>query len=187
MPLQKICNQCKQGKPVANFYANKRMKDGLNTFCIVCHKADNVARKAVNRAKPDFKALEAVCKKEYRERTVEQRAVYMLDWRGNNTKHVAQYGKKYRNLNKARYAFLCQKRKIDLLQRTPKWLTQDDFWVMREAYELAALRTKMFGFSWHVDHDIPLRGKRVSGLHTPNNLRVVPATVNQAKTNKFEV
>jgi hypothetical protein len=82
---------------------------------------------------------------------------------------------------------LCQKRKIDQQSRTPKWLSKDDFWMIQQAYEMAELRTKMFGFSWHVDHIIPLRGKKVSGLHTPTNLQVIPASVNASKNNKFEV
>jgi hypothetical protein len=49
------------------------------------------------------------------------------------------------------------------------------------------LRTKMTGIEWHVDHIIPLQGKNVSGLHTPYNLQVIPASWNTAKGNKFEV
>lgn len=71
------------------------------------------------------------------------------------------------------------------INRTPKWLTDSDIWMMQEAYDLAALRTKMFGFSWHVDHIIPLQGKTVSGLHVPTNLQVIPAVVNLAKANIF--
>jgi hypothetical protein len=59
--------------------------------------------------------------------------------------------------------------------------------VIAQAYELAALRTKMFGFQWEVDHAIPLQGKKVSGLHVPTNLQVIPATMNRQKNNRYEV
>ena len=71
--------------------------------------------------------------------------------------------------------------------RTPVWLTQDDHWMIEQAYELAAVRTKMFGFAWHVDHIVPLQGKLVSGLHAPNNLRVIPGAENIRKSNHFQV
>jgi hypothetical protein len=71
-------------------------------------------------------------------------------------------------------------------QATPKWLTADDHWMISEAYDLAQLRTKMFGVLWEVDHIVPLRGKMVSGLHAPWNLQVVPAHLNRRKSNKFE-
>lgn len=186
MPL-KICNKCQQAKEISLFYANKRMKDKLNTFCIECHKADNVARKHKNRANQEFKAKELVYKKEYRERTIAERAAYMAEWREINREWVLRYSKEYRDTNKARYNFLCQKRKIDLIKRTPMWLTEDDCWLMSEAYELAALRTAATGVKHHVDHIIPLRGKIVSGLHVPQNLQVIPWIDNQRKTNKFEV
>lgn len=77
------------------------------------------------------------------------------------------------------------KRRIAKMQRTPAWLTEDDFWLIEQAYELAALRTKLFGFSWHVDHILPLQGKLVSGLHVPENLQVIPGVLNVAKANKY--
>lgn len=72
-------------------------------------------------------------------------------------------------------------------KRCPAWLTPDDLWMMQQAYELAALRTKLFGFQWHVDHEIPLQGKLVSGLHVPQNLRVIPGFENVRKANRYEV
>jgi hypothetical protein len=35
-------------------------------------------------------------------------------------------------------------------------LTEDDYWMIEQAYELATLRTKMFGFKWEVDHILPV-------------------------------
>ncbi len=186
MPL-KICNKCCKEKDTSLFYANKRMKDGVNTFCIECHKADNIARKIKNRANSDLKAKELAWKKEYRDRTQQQRAAYMLEWREKNKEHVASYSKSYREQNKERFAYLCQKRKIALMRRTPKWLTEDDYWVISEAYALAMLRTVATGVKHHVDHILPLRGKNVSGLHVPQNLQVIPWLDNQRKTNKYEV
>ena len=79
------------------------------------------------------------------------------------------------------------KRKKYIRLRTPNWLTKNDHWIMEQAYDLALLRTKMFGFKWVVDHVIPLNGKNVSGLHTPYNLQVIPEIENLNKSNRFEV
>lgn len=78
-----------------------------------------------------------------------------------------------------------RKRQTAKQQRTPRWLTPDDLWMIEQAYELASLRTRMTGIKWHVDHVIPLQGKSVSGLHTPTNLRVVTAKENMAKGNRY--
>ena len=82
-------------------------------------------------------------------------------------------------------AALSSRARAAQLKRTPKWLTPDDFWMMDEIYALAQQRTNLTGVEWHVDHIIPLRGRKVSGLHTPHNLRVVPALLNLQKGNRY--
>jgi hypothetical protein len=77
------------------------------------------------------------------------------------------------------------RRRAAKIHRTPAWLTDDDVWMMREAYLLAAMRTHMFGFAWHVDHVLPLQGREVSGLHVPCNLQVIPWIDNVRKANKL--
>ena len=52
-------------------------------------------------------------------------------------------------------------------------------------YNRANLIKKFTGESWHVDHIVPLKGKKVSGLHVPWNLQLLPAAENLAKSNKF--
>jgi len=76
------------------------------------------------------------------------------------------------------------KRRAALLNRSI-CRDEDDLWLIEEIYHLAALRTKMFGFQWHVDHIVPLQGKTVSGLHVPKNLRVIPWLENVKKGNKY--
>ena len=88
--------------------------------------------------------------------------------------------------NAGRVLAWTRQRQLAKLQRTPAWLTVDDYWLMEQAYELAQLRTRVFGFPWHVDHVLPLRGEHVSGLHVPTNLRVIPGAENSRKGNRVE-
>jgi len=105
-----------------------------------------------------------------RELKREQHNAYNREWFSKNSDKRAAYE---------------GKRRASLIQRTPKWLTEDDFWIIEQAYELAKIRTQMFGFEWHVDHKIPLQGKRVSGLHTPLNLQVIEGSENCKKNARF--
>ena len=93
----------------------------------------------------------------------------------------------WRRRNSGKVLALTRKRQLSKIQHTPSWLTEDDFWIMSQAYELAALRTKMFGFAWHVDHVLPLQGDVVSGLHVPTNLQVIPGYENSRKGNRVEL
>ncbi len=76
-------------------------------------------------------------------------------------------------------------RQAQQLHATPGWLTGADHRRMVAFYEKAARLTRATGIKHHVDHVVPLRGKTVCGLHTPQNLRVIPAAKNYRKTNQF--
>ena len=123
----------------------------------------------------------------YRAANKEKCAAIISAWSKRNSEKVKAYAKKTKANNKGKINALTVKRRLAKIKRTPVWLSSDDHWMIEQAYELAALRTKMFGFSWHVDHILPLQGKTVSGLHTPYNLQVIPGIENVWKSNSFEV
>jgi hypothetical protein len=55
-----------------------------------------------------------------------------------------------------------------------------------DIYKMAHELSKSTGYKWHVDHVIPINGKYVTGLHVAHNLKVIPASYNHRKSNKFE-
>lgn len=93
---------------------------------------------------------------------------------------------KYRQSHPSKILANTRKYQIAKRNRLPKWVDKDELFLIREIYDLAALRTSKFGFSWHVDHIVPLQGKLVSGLHVPENLQVIPAVINTKKGNKYD-
>jgi hypothetical protein len=81
----------------------------------------------------------------------------------------------------------CANRRAAKIQRTPAWLTEFDKLKIKCLYQLAAMRNRESDRKWHVDHIIPLQGEFVSGLHVPDNLRVILAIDNLRKNNLYEV
>ena len=105
----------------------------------------------------------------------------------NNREKILIQKKKYRQDNKASINALSKAYKTRKMHRIPKWIGAEEMWLIKEAYRLAKLRTSLHGFTWHVDHIIPLQGELVSGLHVPENLQVIPWLDNVKKKNKYEV
>lgn len=64
-----------------------------------------------------------------------------------------------------------------LLNRTPSWVDYDE---IKKIYDSCPE-------GMHVDHEYPLQGKLVSGLHVHQNLRHISAHDNLSKGNKFEI
>lgn len=97
--------------------------------------------------------------------------------------------RQYRNLpeNKCKIVAKKARHRAEKLHRVPKWLTENDSWMIKEIYELAMLRSILTGVEWQVDHIIPLRGKRVSGLHVPTNMQVITAKENLKKRATYNI
>lgn len=126
-------------------------------------------------------------KKAYREANKERiAAIKKADYEVNKEARLAQK-KEYRAKAAANINYLNACRKKAVKQRTPKWLTEHDKLRIRCVYSIAAMLTRHNEEPWHVDHVIPLKGRLVSGLHVPSNLRVIRGVENISKKNKFEV
>ena len=69
------------------------------------------------------------------------------------------------------------------IKRVPKWIkfTRD----ILPVYKKLIGRKKIGMGHWVVDHIVPLKGKRVSGLHVPNNLHLMPFAENSLKADYF--
>ena len=113
-------------------------------------------------------------------------AIHCKNRKENREQHNAT-NRNWNSKNQDKKTALEGKRRSSKLLRTPKWLTADDIEHMRSLYSLAAMFQRESGVMYHVDHIIPLQGKLVSGLHVPNNLRVIPATDNLKKSNKHVI
>jgi hypothetical protein len=160
-------NPCKKGH-----ISERSVSNGL---CLECLKERMAARRKVRN-------------EEQLNLDHEKARIRAAKWRKANPNHegtkIAKKEYKIRNPHKVIAG--TAKYRAQKISRTPSWLTKDDLWMIEQAYEIAALRTKMFGFSWHVDHVIPLNGDVVSGLHVPTNLQVIPWIENVKKHNKFD-
>lgn len=131
----------------------------------------------------------------------EKRSKIRNKWRNNNIVKVREIEKKsqaknshkkalrqikYRKENPGLSASYCAIRRALLLQRTPKWLSEQHKDEIKQFYIDAADCQWLSSEPLHVDHIVPLKGKNVSGLHVPWNLRVILRSDNCKKSNKYE-
>ncbi len=106
-------------------------------------------------------------------------------WTDLNRHRLSEYQRKYRQNNKYKVNAKNAKRRADKLQRTPKWLTEQDFETMEMFYEFAQNLSQLSNIEYHVDHIIPLKGLNISGLHVPTNLQFLTEHDNVSKGNRY--
>lgn len=174
----KTCTVCGIEKNTDQFEPQRRQ-------CICCRKAVMKLNRAKYYAKHRDTAIEQA--RAWRQQNPERRAALRKAEYEKNSELAKDAARQYRKENPAKVNAWSRKHQLSRLQRTPHWLSVDDHWMMEQAYELAQLRTKLFGFEWQVDHKFPLQGRLVSGLHVPHNLQVIPASMNRSKSNRYNV
>lgn len=93
--------------------------------------------------------------------------------------------KRWRAANPHKVAAYAAARRAALSLRVPKWLTEQDYAQIDGLYAEASRLTTETGVIHHVDHVLPLRGRFVSGLHVPQNMRVMIGSENLRKSNNW--
>lgn len=160
----KECRRCHTEKPIEDFVRSKAYKSGIDTICVQCNRNKVTEWRASGKRN---------AKQEY--------SNYTKKYPGK----IAAYARLRRSMDPIPSRIASAKSRVNRERRLVKWDIELTNFVTSEAHKLRLLRNKITRFSWHVDHIIPLKGKVVSGLHVWNNLQVIPAEINQRKTNKY--
>jgi hypothetical protein len=138
------------------------------------------ARRRRVAARPEhYKALKAA----WHKANPEGQAARSRKWYLANKEKADAASKKWIEENQGRVNARAARLRAEQLQRTAPWA---DLSLIDDIYSLARV-LREHGLPVEVDHEIPLRGKKVSGLHTHHNLRLLDSTQNKSKSNRFNV
>lgn len=159
----KTCTLCKESKPFSEYH---KRGSGYKPQCKACRKIEKKKYLLINKDKISKSQKEYYIK---------------------HKDKIKAYFSKYQKQNAGRYAAHCAKRSAIKQERTPSWLETKDLKYIECLYSISNRLSGCLQIKHHVDHIIPLQGKRVSGLHVPSNLQVVSYFINLKKNNKYEI
>jgi hypothetical protein len=151
-------------------------------YCGGCHQCRIKKSKAYEKRHPEKKSEWG---KNYYKRKVDTFAQKSKERRAEDPKKEKDRIAKWHDANPGKVAEYSAKRKASEIRATPKWLSESDNKFIAEHYEMAKWLQKISGVEWQVDHVIPLRGKKVCGLHVPWNMQLLPRSLNVQKSNKL--
>ena len=166
------CSKCRQEKAATEFHKGRPdCKACRRAFLLRKRDEDPVAwaaslarLQAYAKANPD---KQRVSRQQYNERNREQRRAEARAWQQQN---------------KAVDAERSARQRADVLLATPVWANRR---YIQMFYEIAKLEEQRTGRRVHVDHIYPLKSPLVCGLHVEDNLQLLFAEDNMAKTNKL--
>lgn len=114
------------------------------------------------------------------EKIKERKKEYRKEARDN----IRKLNKEWKQKNKSRFTAYAANRRARLLNATPSWADKEQ---IVGTYKLARYLSEKYGKEIHVDHIVPLNNNKVCGLHVEDNLQLLYAEDNIAKSNTFYV
>jgi hypothetical protein len=91
--VTKVCNRCKQEKPVLEFYKNAAKKDGIGSVCIPCGRAKGAEQTAKFKA---YKAELKVSDPDKYAQLMRTLATEQREWQRKNPEKMAVRQRRYR-------------------------------------------------------------------------------------------
>lgn len=169
----KCCGRCKITRSHSEFGPNRARKDGLTVYCRGCTREYMQERGYDKKRWQEKREHESARSRAYRERNIDE---MRRKWREAAAAARAANPAQKRAWNAAR--------KHGEKRATPPWA---ELAAMNAVYAAARRLQEADGIERHVDHVIPLKHPLVCGLHVLANLRILTATENMSKKNKFQV
>lgn len=177
------CPRCCEDQPMST--TKYRGNGGVTKLCcVLCEpevleakKRATERRERWRKNRPNAKAHRREEARRRREKNGDKLRAYRRKHHQDNKEHYSEYRKKYIKENPWFNRAASAKRRAVLKLRMVEW---SDLEKVAEVY-----RTCPEGMV--VDHIIPLRGEKVSGLHVPGNLQYLTAEENNQKSNKFDI
>ena len=180
------------GKPCKHDHINERQT--INGTCIEC--SNSKLRVYYQNNKAIIKEKSRTWKRKNKDRVNELSRINYAKDSSPFKERTKKYIQRNPDKNKERHRIYsqdnranCNSRRVAYrarkLERTPIWFTNDFRHAIQALFEYCHLLSDNTGTKHHVDHDIPLQGKLVSGLHVPDNLMIMVGIDNQSKSNKW--
>lgn len=213
--MTKVCTLCRVEKPRSQFHPRpQRGPNAVRSRCIECvngarkeqrrnaspedrasaletarrwkrenREQNKASKRAWEAANPEkVKTYTQRIQRKWREANVELARARVL---ASKRKKLEYYREQQRQIQKRDAHKYRAKYKVYMAAKrnaVPPWF---DKALVEEAYHLAQLRGKATGFPWHVDHIVPLQSPIVCGLHSIENLQVIPGVLNLSKSNRY--
>jgi hypothetical protein len=189
-PKVKTCNKCGNEKSIELFPKNRGMADGYLNSCKECAYARTAEWKDAHpcapkppRTTPRMSAAE-IRRRSYQKHKAKRLAARKA-FRLANIEREKARERRYLQNNRSIVRAKNGRRRAAETRAVPPWLNAIQKAQIQEFYEIAAARTTQTGIKHHVDHEVPLRGVGVHGLHVPWNLQILTEFENCSKHNKI--
>lgn len=174
----KTCTICAQAKTLQSFGRDVSRKSGLKEQCKACRAEARKRFVAANRDAVNAR------QNEFYERNRERALAAAATRYAKNKNDVLRRAAVSYRANSAPAKARASLRRAKILRQTLP-LTADQRAEIVQLYALADKLTLETGIRHEVDHEIPLQGREVSGLHVPWNLQILTAEQNRAKSNRL--